>query len=229
VRFKLIAGFFWLFGLFALTCNLFPVFRLKTIEVEGHAGPRAEIERLLEESVGDNLLRLDLGGWAARIATLPGVARARTYVTLDGRAVAEIERERPVCLVDTDPVCGAAKDGMLLPLAGHPAIGGIPLVTGIGGKPVYYVRSRNPRLLTALQFFDRWELCIDKHKDRLAEIHVSEDSEVGIYLWPERRYITVGRGAWNDRLDDLWTLVKRLPATDRPLDFRFSGTVVERP
>jgi hypothetical protein len=118
---------------------------------------------------------------------------------------------------------------MLLPLAGHPAIGGIPLVTGIGGKPVYYVRSRNPRLLTALQFFDRWELCIDKHKDRLAEIHVSEDSEVGIYLWPERRYITVGRGAWNDRLDDLWTLVKRLPATDRPLDFRFSGTVVERP
>ena len=229
MRFKLIAGLFWLFGLFAVTCHFFPVFQLKTTRVEGYAGSSEEIVALLGTAPGENLIRIDLGAWAARIAALPGVARARTRVTLHGAAVATVEREEPVCLIDTEPVAGVAKDGTILPLAKHAPERGIPLITGIGGAPTYYVRSRHPKLLTALQFFERWDRHIDKHQDRLSEIHVTADSEVGIYLWPERRYITVGRGNWNDRLEDLWTLVKRLPATDHPLDLRFSGTVVERP
>lgn len=229
MRLKLVAGLFWLFGLFAVTCHVFPVFKLKSTRVEGYAGPREEIVALLDAAAGDNLVRIDLGGWATRIAALPGVARARTRITLRGVAVATIEREKPVCLVDTEPVAGVAGDGTILPLAMHAPERGIPLITGIGGAPTYYVRSRHPKLLTALQFFERWARQIDTQEDRLTEIHVSDDAEVGIYLWPERRYVTVGRGNWNDRLGDLWTLVKRLPASDRPLDLRFSGTVVERP
>lgn len=229
MRFKLIAGAFWLFGLFAVTCHFFPVFKFRAARVEGYAGPSSDIVALLAAKPGDNLMKLDLEGWAARIAALPGVAQARTRITLGGEAVALIDRERPVCLVDTDPVAGATRDGTLLPLAAHPAGHDLPLITGIGGAPTYYVRSRHPRLLTALEFFARWSDRIDKHHDRLAEIHVTDNSEVGIFLWPERRYITVGRGAWNDRLDVLWTLVKRLPVSDRPIDIRFPGTVVELP
>jgi hypothetical protein len=226
---RIVTGFFWLLGLFAAVSFHFPLFKFQSIRVDGAAHDEAAIAALLDASAGDNLLRVDLGGWADRIAELPAVASVRAYVRLPDVAVASVELKAPVALVDTRPVAGLSADGMLLPLDIHAADRDLPLITGIGGEPSYYRLTANPRLLTALQFLGRWDRCIDKHQERLAEIHVNQDSEVGIYLWPERRFVTVGRGDWTDRLANLWPVIRRLPASDRPLDIRFSGTVVERP
>jgi cell division septal protein FtsQ len=229
VKRRFIIGIFWLFGLFAVASFHFPVFRFHRVQVNGAGGDAAQVAALLDASDGDNLIRLDLGGWAERIAALPAVASVRTYLKLGGVAIASVEQKEPVALVDTDPVSGLSADGMLLPLKVHLASRDLPMVTGVGGEPSYYRVTANPRLLTALAFLGRWNRIIEKQRDRLAEIHVNQDSEVGIYIWPERRFITVGRGDWEDRLADLWPVIRRLPPSDRPLDLRFSGSVVERP
>lgn len=228
MRRRLLVALLWLLGCFACAAHYCPFFRLRDIRVEGARGASSEaVAALLTSAPGVNIFAVDLAAWTARTAALPAVQSARAHVTLGGTAVIRVAEARPVCLVDTRPVAGVAADGTILPLDRHPAEGTVPLVTGIGGEPHYYRRARQARLLTALQFYRRWQSLAD-HRERLAEIHVNPALEVGVYLWPDQRFVTLGRGDWSDKLKDLWPVVRRLPPGANPLDLRFSGQVVER-
>jgi hypothetical protein len=218
----------WLFGLFAAVAYYVPLFRLQRVLVEGQAaGQEEQITALLGAETGANLMRLDLAQWAERIAALPAIESARTYVTLAGSAVASVEATRPVCLVDTRPVAGVSAEGLILPLQAHRPAGRVPLITGVGGTPEDYSRSQNARLRCALAFLALWQELAPGWAPDLAEIQVTPDQEVKIYLWPDRLVVNLGRGEWNDRLATLWPVLKRLPVSHRTLDLRFAGRVVE--
>jgi hypothetical protein len=218
----------WLFGLFAVVAYYVPLFRLQRVAVHGDAaGHTEEITALLAAEPGANVLRLDLAGWAKRITDLPAIQSARTYVTLTGSAVASVEAALPVCLVDTRPVSGVTADGVFLPLTRHRPVVPVSLVTGVGGVPEYYTRSQHDRLRCALAFRERWRALAPPDAPDLAEIEVTADHEVRIYLWPNRLLVNLGRGEWNDRLATLWPVLKRLPVSHRTLDLRFAGRVVE--
>ena len=218
----------WLFGLFAAVVYYVPLFRLQRVAVQGDAAGHIEqITAMLGAEPGANILRLDLAGWAERITDLPAIQSARTYVTLAGSAVASVEAALPVCLVDTRPVSGVTTDGVILPLTRHRPVVPVPLITGVGGVPQYYTRSQHPRLRCALAFRECWRAQVPADAPDLAEIQVTPDHEVKIYLWPDRLLVNLGRGEWNDRLATLWPVLKRLPVSHRTLDLRFAGRVVE--
>ena len=225
---RVLLGSLWGIGLFATLCHYVPVLKLSEVRVEGAIeGQSRQLAQLLEADAGSNLLDVDLEGWARRIAVHPAVASVRTRITLTGRAVAHVTNERPVALVDTAPSSGTARTGVLLPLAQHQPEDVVPLITGVGGTPTYYARSSSPNLNTALAFLDVWQENADADLPELMEIHVTEDREVDVYLWPDRLYVRLGRGMWKETIQKLWPVLSRLAASERSLDLRFRGQVVE--
>lgn len=219
----------WLAGIFAAVCLNYPVFKLREVVVQGnHAESTEKIASLLDAAAGENIFAVDLHSWVSRIVASPAVERARAYVTLTGKAVVKVEETAPQFLLDTRPISGLSANREVLPLRQHPIVDRVPLISGVGGEPDYYSVSDDPRVLTAMRFYTRWlEYCGD-YNDRLAEIHVTPDFEIGVYLWPDRRYVTLGRGNWDDKLVNLWRLLKRLPRGVAPLDMRFARQVIER-
>jgi len=229
MKLRLTVGLLWLAGVFAVVCYYYPVFKLREVVVAGNSAvPTETVASLLDAAAGDNLLRVDLAGWVDRVVQEPAVARARAYVTLTGKAVVRVEEVSPDFLIDTSPIAGLTRDGEILPLDRHPAAKTVPLISGIGGAPAYYTVADDSRIRTALHFYTRWEEICEAYANQLAEIHVSPEAEISIYLWPKRRYITIGRGNWDQKLTHLWTLLRRLPPGVEPLDMRFARQVLER-
>lgn len=225
---RMLVGGLWLFGLFSVLAYYTPIFTLERIRVEGPAAHlEDEIATLLESEIGSNLLHVDLGRWADQIVLLPAIYSARTHITLAGEAVARVQAILPVCLIDTQPVAGVSASGIMLPLRDHPMSSSIPLITGIGGRPDYYARSAGRPLLGALEFLSRWKTHQDEDSYQLAEIHIGAASEVGVYLWPNRLYVQFGRGDWNTQIEMLGPVLKRLPLSEKSLDMRFAGQVIE--
>jgi hypothetical protein len=217
----------WLLGVFAALCHYVTVFSLEQVEVRQAGGYADTIATLLEAESGDNLLTLDLEAWARRAARLPAVAGVRAHVTLSGRAVADVDLAPPLGLVDTEPVAGVTASGMLVPLVEHVPTSRLPLITGVGGTPTYYRASPDDRLHTGLAFIRAWNAQHRVLAERLAEVRVDATREVTIMLWPERRYIRMGRGDWPRALRQLYPVLSRLPAAGGELDMRFTGQVVE--
>jgi hypothetical protein len=225
---RIVLGSLWAIGLFATFCHYVPVLKLSEVRVDGAIdGQSQQLASLLEREIGSNLLDVDLEGWASRIAVHPAVASVRTRITLTGRAVAHVTNERPVALVDTDPASGTTRTGVLLPLGQHLPEDVVPLITGVGGDPAYYLRSSSSTLSTALAFLNIWQEHADAEMPDLMEIHVTSDSEVDVYLWPDRLYVRLGRGMWKETIQKLWPVLSRLAASERSLDLRFRGQVVE--
>ena len=219
----------WLFGAFALVCHYAPILKLRDVRVVGAPSAQtAAIYKLLDAHPGDNLMRVDLGAWAERIAALPGIAGARAYVTPGGTAVARVTPDEVACLVDTDPVAGAGYDGLIVPLCDHEAVRDVPLVRGIGGEPAYYRRNGRDELISALAFCALWRRHAGPLKSRLSEVRVTADGEIEIYLWPDARYIKLGRGDWQKTITGLAAVLARLPDGNGNLDLRFAGQVIER-
>jgi len=227
VRIRVLLGAVWLVGLFALACHHAPVFRLNEVCVQGAGSQTDTVTTLLAEGEGTNLLQIDLERWADRVAALPAVARVRTHVTCGGRAVADVVLEVPVCLVDTRPVAGVTANGAQLPLAEHVPTSRLPLITGIGGEAEYYAVSDDPKLRTALAFVRDWCEFAGPFAARLTEVHINQALEVSILLWPERLYIRMGRGDWQQALSRLWAVLARLPVCGDELDMRFKDQVID--
>ena len=226
---RTLASTLWCAGLFAVVCHYYPVFKLREILVQGNSAvPADSLARLLDAAPGDNLIQLDLNSWVERAARMPAIAKAHAQTSLSGRATLTVEEVRPDFLVDTQPVCGMTDNGMILPLDRHATTATLPLVTGVGGAPIYYHVSFDEKLRTARRFYERWNTLCCEHNRQLSEIHITDDLEVGVYLWPERRYVMIGRGDWDVRLTELWKIMERLPPGEYPLDVRFAGQVVER-
>jgi hypothetical protein len=215
-------------GLFATVCHYVPVLKLEEVIVKGAIdGQSKELASLLDAETGSNLLEVDLEGWARQIAARPAVASVRTRITLTGSAVAYVTNESPVALVDTQPASGTTRTGQLLSLLHHRPKDVVPLITGVGGEPEYYAQYSSPKLSTALAFLICWEDHADSDMPDLMEIHITDDLEVDVYLWPDRLYVRLGRGMWKETIEKLWPVLSRLAASERSLDLRFRGQVLE--
>ena len=79
----------------------------------------------------------------------------------------------------------------------------------------------------ALEFLSRWHVSRAAVELHLAEIHMTAAYEVGVYLWPDRLYVQFGRGEWDSQIEMIGPVLKRLPLSERSLDMRFSGQVIE--
>ena len=215
-------------GAFACACHYLPIFVLTKVEVQGALpGQGEKYGALLQAKPGDNLLGLDLKAWARRILADAGVDRVHVSVSLAGVARAEVELKHPVFLLDTQPICGLSDQFAMLPILYHPPDPPVPLISGVGGEPNYYQIAWSPRLRTAMAFYRMWREHLGEDGPQLMEIHVTPDGEVDAYLWPNRLLVRLGRGDWQQPMNTLKPILSHLAATERTLDLRFAGQVVE--
>jgi hypothetical protein len=115
----------------------------------------------------------------------------------------------------------------MLPLSCHAPDSVVPLISGVGGEPKYYAVAWSPYIRTALAFYKEWTAHFDASSPRLLEIHVTPDEEINAYLWPDRLLVRMGRGNWQEPMQTLKPVLSHLAATERSLDLRFKGQVVE--
>lgn len=215
-------------GAFTCACHYLPILVLTRVEVSGALPGQGErLAALLEAKAGDNLLDLDLEGWSKRIAAEAGVSRVRVNVNWGGVAHASVELSHPVLLLDTKPVCGLNEQFVMLPLLYHAADSTLPLVSGIGGEPKYYQTAWSSKIRTAAAFLRVWREHLSEPAPQLSEIHVTPDGEVEAYLWPDRILVRLGRGNWEQPLNTLMPILSHLAPSERTLDLRFQGQVVE--
>ena len=215
-------------GAFACACHYFPVFVLHKVQVEGALpGQSQKYADLLSADPGANLLSLDLASWSKRIQADPAVSRVHVRTSLSGTVEAQIELEKPVFLLDTRPVCGLSDEGVMLPLLYHAPDNRLVLISGVGGESKYYQRAWSRKIRTAKAFERAWTRQFGLDAPLLSEIHVTPDDEVDAYLWPDRLLIRMGRGSWQEPMKTLKPILNHLAASERILDLRFEGQVVE--
>lgn len=215
-------------GAFACACHYLPIFVLTRVEVVGALPGQGErLAALLGAQPGANLLDLDLTGWSERILAETCASRVHVKVDWGGVARAEVELQRPVFLLDTEPVCGLSDQFTMLPLLYHAPSPGLPLVSGVGGEPKYYQTAWSSKIRTAKAFQRAWREHLGETAPQLAEIHVTPEGEVEAYLWPDRLLVRLGRGHWQEPLHTLKPILSHLGASERTLDLRFEGQVVE--
>lgn len=215
-------------GAFACACHYLPIFVLTRVEVSGALPGQGErLAALLEAHPGDNLLDIDLKGWSERILADAGVLRVHVKVDWGGVAKASVELKRPVLLLDTQPVCGLTDQFVMLPLLYHAPDSTLPLVSGVGGEPNYYHTAWSSKIRTAAAFLRVWREHLGDPVPQLSEIHVTHEGEVEAYLWPDRILVRLGRGNWEQPLHTLKPILSHLGASERTLDLRFEGQVVE--
>jgi hypothetical protein len=201
---------------------------LHRIEVEGALpSQRDKYAALLGAQPGANLLSLDLAAWSERILSDRAVSSVRVRTSLSGTVRADVELQHPAFLLDTHPVCGLSDQEVMLPLLYHEPETRVPLLSGVGGTPDYYQIAWSPRIRTALAFARVWNAKFGNDSLQLSEIHVTPDGEVEAYLWPNRLLIRMGRGNWQAPMTTLKPILSHLAASERSLDMRFEGQVVE--
>ena len=215
-------------GAFTCACHYLPIFVLSRVEVSGALPGQGErLAALLEARPGANLLDLDLKGWADRILADQGVDRVQVKVDWGGVARASVELKHPELLVDTQPVCGLTDRFVMLPLLYHQPDSTLPLVSGVGGEPDYYRTNWSSKVRAAAAFVREWREQLGDQAPQLSEIHVTAEGEIDAYLWPDRLLIRLGRGGWQKPLHTLKPILAHLGASERTLDLRFVGQVVE--
>lgn len=215
-------------GAFTCACHYLPIFVLSRVEVSGALPGQGErLAALLEARPGDNLLDLDLKAWAQRIQSDLGVERVHVKVDWGGVARASVELKKPLLLLDTKPVCGLSDRFVMLPLLYHQPDSTLPLVSGVGGEPNYYQTNWSSKVRAAAEFLTAWHEHLGDQAPQLSEIHVTPEGEIDAYLWPDRLQVRLGRGNWQKPLNILKPILAHLGASERTLDMRFEGQVVE--
>ncbi len=207
-------------------------FAVEHVEVSGLTRiDRAEVDRLVADLHGHNILLAPLDVYEARLEAHPRIASVTVRRVLPDRVVfATVERE-PVALVYTDRYFEIAADGVVMPGDAYTGLLDLPTITGVSARDVRAGRVCNdPMVRGAIEALQVCRHIGRGFAEEIAEVRAS-DTGLSIRSLKDDCVLLVGSGDFEKRLRKFFLLrdeLARREGASSLIDLRFDNQVVLR-
>jgi len=207
-------------------------FAIREVEFKGMARVDAtEIEEMLADLVGQNILLVPLETYAGRIKMHPRVERVSMSRVLPGKITCVVEEREPVALIFTDRFLEVDRHGMVMEEDEFSEMLDLPIITGLSKRAVTIGKvNSDPRLRNALEALWWCKRLGDGFAEDISELKLS-NAGVTIRSLEKDCVLLLGDSDYEIRLKKYFliknTLAEREPAA-RLIDLRFDDQVVLR-
>jgi cell division protein FtsQ len=207
-------------------------FAVKHVELTGLSRvERGEVQRLVADLKGHNILLAPLDVYEARLEAHPRIARVATRRVLPDRIVIALEEREPVALVFTDRYFEIDSDGVVMPGDEYTPLLDLPTITGVSTRDVRAGRECvDPMVRGALEALSVCRSLGRGFADDISEVRAS-DGGLSIRSLKDDCVLLVGDTDFEKRLRKFFLLKDALASRESAaalIDLRFDDQVVLR-
>lgn len=192
---------------------------------------RADVDRLVADLKGHNILLAPLDVYEARLEAHPRIASVTARRVLPDRVVYDIVEREPVALVFTDRYYEIGADGVVMPGDAYTARLDLPTITGVSAGDVKAGRvCTDPMVRGAIEALEVCRSIGRGFADDISEVRAS-DSGLSIRSLKDDCVLLVGNVDFEKRLRKFFLLKDELARRDGAaalIDLRFDNQVVLR-
>lgn len=207
-------------------------FAIHEVEFRGMSRADAsEIEDMLADLIGQNILLVPLDTYVDRIKTHPRVEHVSMSRVLPDRVTCVVEERKPVALIFTDRFLEVDRHGMVMGDDEYSAILDLPIITGLSKGDVEIGKiNSDPSLRNALYALGLCKRFGGEFAEDISELKLSPKG-VSIRSLKKDCVLLLGNTDYENRLKKYFllkdTLAEKEPAA-RLIDLRFDDQVVLR-
>ncbi len=192
---------------------------------------RDQVERLVADLKGHNILLAPLDVYEARLEAHPRIASVTARRVLPDRVVYDVVEREPVALVFTDRYYEIAADGVVMPGDEYTGLLDLPTITGVAASDVKAGRvCTDPMVRGAIEALAVCRSIGRGFAEDISEVRASE-SGLSIRSLKEDCVLLVGNADFEKRLRKFFLLRDELASRDGAaalIDLRFDNQVVLR-
>jgi cell division septal protein FtsQ len=209
--------------------------KLAVADVEIHGLSRlgsSEVEQVVEDMRGQNILLVGLEDYAARFARHPRIRNAELRKVLPNKVVCTVSEREPVALIYTDKFLEVDREGMVMDADRLTGKLDLPIITGLDGDAVAEGRScSDARLIGVLEILGFCKRYGGHFAETISELRVG-DRGISIVSLEEGMVLLLGESEFENRLKRFFlmktTIAQRDQRSARFIDLRFEDQIVLR-
>jgi cell division protein FtsQ len=191
----------------------------------------ADIERLVADIRGQNILLVPLENYAARFAQHPRIRTARFKRVLPDRVICTFTEREPVALVYSSQFLEVDRDGMIMNSDDLTDLLDLPIITGLDGGLIREGRQcEDEQLAGVLETLMICKRYGGRFADNISELRVGENG-ISIVSLREGVVLLLGRSQFENRLRRYFLLRNTIAQKDHSaklVDLRFDDQIVLR-
>jgi len=205
---------------------------ITSVEISGISRiEAADLEELLVDLNGQNILLAPLESYEERLKMHPRVRHASTKRVLPDRVICTIEEREPVALVFTDHFLEVDRQGMIIAEDEYTALLDLPIITGLSNKAVAVGKiSTDPKLHDALEALNVCTNVGGEFAANISELKVTRNG-ISIRSLKADCVLVLGDSDFEGRLKKYFLLKDTLDKKDQNrglIDLRFEDQIVLR-
>jgi len=190
-----------------------------------------DLEKLLADLHGQNILLISLDSYTARVADYPRIQYASLKRILPNRVVCTVEEREPVALLFNDRFLEVDESGMIMgtddltPLLDLPIVVGVPRESAVVGKV-----CGDQRLKAALQALRYCKRFGGRFAEDISELKVAEGA-ITITSLKDNSTLLLADSDYETQLQKYFLLQKSIAGDARSakiIDLRFKNQIVLR-
>jgi cell division septal protein FtsQ len=208
--------------------------KLSITQVDYHGLNRldtGEIDRILEDMRGENILLVPLENFAARFAQHPRIRNARFKRVLPNRVICTFSEREPVALVYSGKFLEVDQEGMVMSSDDLTGLLDLPIVSGLDDASIKEGKTcDDERLRWALETLLICKKYGGRFADSISELRVGMDG-ISIVSLREGVVLLLGSSEFENRLRKYFLLENTIARNDdsaKLIDLRFDDQIVLR-
>jgi cell division protein FtsQ len=208
--------------------------KLAISELDFHGLSRidsAEIERMLGDMRGQNILLVPLETYAARFARHPRIRNAQFKRVLPNRVICTFAEREPIALVYSNKFMEIDEQGMIMNPDDLTDLLDLPIITGLDADQIKEGRlCENERLVGALKTLAVCKRFGGRFADNISELRIDQNG-ISIVSLREGVVLLVGSSEFENRLRKYFLLrntIARKNDLAKLVDLRFDDQIVLR-
>ncbi len=191
----------------------------------------ADLERMLEDIHGQNILLISLDRYADRVVDHPRIQYASLKRILPNRVVCTVEEREPVALIFNGRFLEVDESGMIMGSDDLTPLLDLPIVIGIPGQSTVVGKTcEDRRLRAALETLRYCKRYGGRFAEDISELKVAEGA-ITITSLKENSTLLLADNDYESQLQKYFLLRKSIAGDERSakiIDLRFKNQIVLR-
>lgn len=213
--------------LFLISCRWFG---LRQIEISGDTDLTLnEVIELTPVLLGTNVFRLDARKIEHGIRKDLKVSQAKVIRKFPNKIKIELQRKRPIFLINLDQLYGLTKTKEIIPSEGQDQRLDLPILSGVSlGQINFYRETDIPEIQKAIDFYQTTVALDSNFLGKISELDLSHPDNLILYLLPSGLRVVMGSGDYGQRLARLSEVLKVEQDLEKLswIDLRFQNQAV---